>query len=96
MLNLGPQLFGSWTSLLGQHAHTWQRACPACLLACFHTLCACSLATDFVVRQEFLEQDMAELLEHLNARQGGRGHDRIALSGDAPSNAALINRAESD
>lgn len=28
------------------------------------------LAVDFVVRQEHMEQDLAELMRHLNARQG--------------------------
>lgn len=48
-----------------------------------HCLCAfitcpcpmCSLAADFVLRQEQLEQDMDELLHHLNARQGGWGDE---------------------
>lgn len=51
----------------------WQSHPTACLPGVVPSpaLRVCSLAADFVVRQELLEEDMADLLHHLNARKGG-------------------------
>ena len=55
-----------WTAVTPDSVPAW---CFDCVPS--PALRVCSLAADFVVRQELLEEDMADLLHHLNARKGG-------------------------